>query len=284
MFFLRNDALRVEVLDPALDRDRMGSRYCAGGYIWGASDTQGRPLFSGPFFPDATTPFDGQGAPEVFETALGADVAKVGDLVCVPGVGLVRRDSRTAPFHVRDNPAVVRFADWDVEESTSETVRMRTTQEFKGTRLDLARTVKIMGVTLESRTELGYAGEHPLSLRWFAHPFFPPQEKLCRFTPRAKVPENPAFGLDPDDFLVRDPGYKWEKGFYQPLEAALGKPLRVEQLHAVAETIRVECDWPLAWLPVWGNARAFSFEPYHDVVLEPGTATAWTIRYAFGDG
>jgi hypothetical protein len=61
-------------------------------------------------------------------------------------------------------------------------------------------------------------------------------------------------------------------------------PLRVELPHPVAGSVRVECDWPLARLPVWGNARAFSFEPYHELTLQPGAVAGWSIRYSFGRG
>lgn len=282
MFLLRNDFLRVEILDPARDRDKLGSRYCAGGYIWSAADARGRALFAGPFHPGATTGFDGQGAPEVFETVLGENEARVGDGVCVPGVGLVRRDSPVEPFHARDNPVVTRFADWTVEEPSTEEIRMHARQEFRETRLDITRIVRIRGESLESRTDLGYAGEHPLALRWFAHPFFPPLERLCRFSTETSLPANPAFGFESDGTLWRNPGYPWDQGFYQPLGMEFGKPLRVEQFHPVAGTVVVECDWPLAWLPVWGNARAFSFEPYHVLALRPDSTATWSIRYTFG--
>jgi hypothetical protein len=45
--------------------------------------------------------------------------------------------------------------------------------------------------------------------------------------------------------------------------------------------VRVECDFPLARLPVWGNARTTSFEPYFAMELPPGGAAVWAIRYGF---
>jgi hypothetical protein len=280
MLFLKNETLTVSLLDPLGDRDKLGSRYCAGGYIWQVEDERGGPLLSGPFFPGPTTGFDGQGAPEVFEIALGADAAGIGDEVCVLGVGTVRRESPVKPFHVRDNPMVTRFADWTVKAGENE-IAMWAHQSFRDQGAQIARRVRLRGRELESRTEVANTGEASLPLRWFAHPFFPPRERLFRFSLECGVPANPAFEMDAEGFLRRRPDFDWSRGFFQPLQFPLGHPLRAEMEHAKTGTLALHCDFPLAAMPVWGNANAFSIEPYFHTVLTPGASASWSVHYHF---
>ena len=87
--------------------------------------------------------------------------------------------------------------------------------------------------------------------------------------------------MNADGFIRRLPDYDWSMGFFQPLQSSFGYPLRVEQMHSKIGKLDVQCDFPLAWLPIWSNANTFSFEPYFHSILKPGLETSWAIRYIF---
>jgi hypothetical protein len=173
MFHLENAGLRVSLLDPIADRKLLGTRYCTGGYIWQVRDGAKGDLLSGPRFPDPEPPvFDGQGLPEVFETALGAATAKPGEDVWVLGVGRVKRVSPVRPFHVRDNPLLLEPATWKVSQAGAMATFV-SRQAFKDWDLHLERKVLLKGRVLVSSTLIKNQGKADAPIRWFAHPFFP---------------------------------------------------------------------------------------------------------------
>jgi hypothetical protein len=285
---LADGALTAHVLDPASDGERLGARYCSGGYVWQVTDARHGEVFSGPCFPAAEPPpFDGQGAPEVFELALGQHEAALGDEVYVMGVGRVRRESPVRPFHVRDNPLVTERAVWDVASPAPHALRFRTHALFRDFALELERRLELRGSarTLTSSTLVTNLGARALPLRWFAHPFFPwAGERGGRLSLEYALPDGAALVTDADGFLARRAGSDWSRGHYVLPRVALGGELVVEQCHPRLGLVEVRCGFPLGGLALWGNERTFSFEPFFQTILEPGAEARFGLVYAFGAG
>jgi len=285
---LADGALTASVLDPVSDRARLGARYCSGGYVWQVTHATLGDAFAGPRFPEPEPPpFDGQGAPEVFETALAQHEAAVGDEVYVIGVGRVRRESVLRPFHVRDNPTVVERATWEVTRGAPNALRFRTQASFRGFELELVRTLELRGAerTLESTTLLRNLGLRPLPLRWFAHPFFPwAGARVCRLSLEHALPEGAALVTDDADFVTRRAGSVWDRGNYVVPRVALGGELVVEQCHPTFGVVRASTTFPLGGLALWGNERTFSFEPFFQTIVVPAAEVRFGIGYEFGAG
>lgn len=286
MYHLDSAGLRVSILDPVSERKHIGSRYCVGGYIWQVTDAAKGPLFSGPQFPDPDPPpFDGQGLPEAFEIALGAAQAKVGDEVWVIGVGRVKRSSPIKPFHVRNNPTVMELSSWKVVQAGA-MITMTSRQSFKDWDLNLERRVLLKGRTLISTTVIKNQGKADAPIRWFAHPFFPLGGPECgRLSVECEfpgwVPVAGGFGFDAKGSLVRNPDFDWSKGCYQLLNLPFGSTMDIIQKHPALGEVKIECKFPVAFMPLWANANTVSFEPYYHTVLHPGAQTEWSIRYGF---
>jgi len=203
MFTLKNDSLYVSVLDPVADRGRLGSRYCTGCYIWQVTDMRLGELLSGPAYPDPAPPvFDGQGAPDAFERALGHESARVGDEVLVIGVGKVLRSSGITPFHSRHNPQVTCFCEWNIIQG-SDSITMRTSQEFGEWSFNIIRSLILKDRILRLVSMIESSGNTEIPIRWFAHPFFPHTESMrcCSFSLPVKLPGNPGFMLDSEGFV-----------------------------------------------------------------------------------
>jgi hypothetical protein len=283
MIKIENSDLVVEIIDPLTDRRLLGSRYCTGGYIHQISDIRKGNLLSGPTLGSGSyNAFDGQGAPEVFLTALNEENAKVGEPVVVLGVGVVNRTSLVTPFHARDNPVVGEFTAWDVEQAAGKTV-MRTRHVFDKWDISITRSVLLLGRTVVSATILLNNGEASCPLRWFPHPFFPLSRDgiACQFGFPVFIPENPGYFLNSQGMVELRQGYDWTKGLFQPLVAQSPDPFSAELRHPVVGTVSAVCDYVPSFLPVWANNRTFSFEPYLEKRVLGGEKFSWKIEYVF---
>jgi hypothetical protein len=102
MLVLENESLRVILLDPVGDRERLSTRYCCGGYIFQVEDKHAGPLLAipdqltdeeakehsdGKVWEDGFNVQDGQGIPDCF-AGHGRPTPETDGTMLVLGVGV----------------------------------------------------------------------------------------------------------------------------------------------------------------------------------------------------
>lgn len=272
MIEIRNEELTVTLLDPTQDRHLLGSRYCAGGYIFQIEDAELGPLLSGPTYPEAFDWFNGQGIPDSF-AATPLYPRRVEDpSVLVLGVGLCKRDLSD----------VIRFDDWTVDSDDGESVVYTVAHRLDDLHVLIRRSVTLVERTVISSTTVTNAGEPQFAFSWFPHPFFPPppSAELVRFSAPVSVPEGGPYVLSENGFIARSRALSAE-GEYAALAHNSARGLTVLQRHPGLGLIAAEVGYVPTLLPVWGNDRTFSWEPHHDRSLASGESSSWSLSYHF---
>ena len=208
MYTLQSEVLSVDVLDPVADRERFGTRYCTGGYIFQVTDTNYGPLLSGPTYPDSFNTYDGQGIPDAFNWNPLKDLQSTDAQALIIGIGRCDLEKNE----------VIEFCRWDVQQ-TETSIRMHTEQEFAHFALSLAREIRLYGRTVHSSITLDNTGRRLIPIRWFPHPFYPQTkgDELCRFNIPVSFPENDGYALADSGFIARKNWPHWERGYYQAL-------------------------------------------------------------------
>jgi hypothetical protein len=277
MLQLSSESLKVSILDPVADKDRLGTRYCTGGFVFQIEDTARGALLSGPTYPHSYNLYDGQGIPDAFQPHLVLEEAEDGAPLQVLGIGIGIID-------VKAN-AVIRRTAWKIT-SASETVTFRTEQAAGPWSFTLERTLTLRGRTLRSETSLSNTGNRHVPFQWYPHPFFPPYPtgECCRMSVPVSLPENPGYELLPNGFL-RMKHLPWDvkknENHFQLVGHPGDRPISFTQKHPLTSIVTAVCDYVPTRLPVWGNGFTFSFEPYHERVVTPQESVRWSITYDF---
>jgi hypothetical protein len=273
MYKLANDTLEVSILDPLADRERFGTRYCTGGYIFQISDTSHGDLLSGPTYPDDFDWFNGQGIPDAFNRMPLRDPGNPSSIALVIGIG----------FCDQDADVVTEFCSWEIQQDET-SITMVTSQTHGNYSLELERTVTLHGRTIRSSTILRNTGRQPIPVNWFPHPFYPqPREtdELCRFNIPVTFPDNDGFDISESGFISRK-GWPWQgKGHYQALNHNAKSNLVVLQKHPKLGLVATTCSYVPDFFPIWGNTNTFSWEPYYERTVAPNQTLAWWIDYEF---
>lgn len=279
MYILANEDLTISIVDPVADRQLLGTRYCTGGYIFSIQDRRHGELLSGPTYPESFNTFDGQGIPDAFNLApltgvdsprmAGVEVPRDG-LALILGIGIVDLTTNT----------VTEWCTWEVS-SGEHSIQMRTQHSFRGFDLTLQRTVRLLGRTVRSETEIENR-RRPVPVCWFPHPFYPQPEddELVKFSVPVRFPENEGYTLGANGFISRK-SKTWHPGHYQALDHDATSKLTVIQRHPKLGLVTATCSYVPDLFPIWGNARTFSWEPFLERTVAPGQSLSWWIDYDF---
>jgi hypothetical protein len=236
VFSLANSELEVLVLDPVADRDRMGTRYCSGGYIFQITDAAVGELLTGPTYPHSFNAFDGQGIPDSFARGPLRD-PKSPSRAIVTGIGICDLAA----------DAVVEPSEWAVDANGlsghSPHIAMSTQHELASFALTLRRGVELVGRTVRSRVYVKNTGKVGFQICWFPHPFFPHPvgDELCRINAPVSVTEGAGYKLSGSGFIVRD---NWQPGGTTTLLSSM--------MPALAPSF---CSDSRRWVSLRGRAR-----------------------------
>lgn len=268
MYTLTGDSLEVSILDPVVDRERMGPRYCTAGYVFQIDDDN-RPLLSGPTYPDAFNWFDGQGIPDSFAPGALRSRRSPSEHALIPGIGVCDTNART----------ILEHCEWDVR-AEERLIAFRTTQRWEGYSFALEREVSLSGRVVYSRTRVENLAPEQFAISWFPHPFYPlPSDgTLCSFPAPVEVAPGSTYSVAEDGYLrCSDPA---------ALQAVAVRcngagPLTVLQRHPLLGLVAARYSFPAAHIVAWANTNTFSFEPYLEQTVGRGTALEWLAEYHF---
>jgi hypothetical protein len=270
MYSVANASLTVSILEPIADRERFGTRYCTGGYIFQVTDAKLGAVMSGPRYPDGFSTFDGQGIPDAFNLAPLDGPAGTGQALIL-GIGLCDRAKDT----------VLEFCQWEVAPGPT-SLTFRTRHNFNGYQVDLERTVTLLNRTVRSATRLSNLGRPFLPVRWFPHPFYPQPagDELCRFNVPFTLADSPGFTVAENGYVTRK-AWPWTTGYFLSVDHAAQANLVVQQRHPLLGLVSATCSYVPAFMPIWGNHATFSWEPFYERTLGPGQSAQWWIDYDF---
>jgi len=161
MLHLANTELTVDLLDPhaPAERERQGTRYCWGGYIWQVHDRAAGPLLAGCEWPNPTpSAFNGQGLPESFrhaELGTGRPLLLTENRGFIIGVG----DVAPGPAGL----AIMAPCRWTVTTS-DHALEFSTVQQNADYACRLMRRIELSGRELISTTRLTNTGARSMPL------------------------------------------------------------------------------------------------------------------------
>ena len=285
MIALTNDSLEVQLLHPIHDREKLGTRFCTGCYVYQINDSVHGPLLSGPEYPSPTpSVINGQGLPEVFQHTLFHDPHEVPEQKLIIGVGLVENSPGLQNRQSHFTSRVEQYCDWHIE-GKPDTIVMETHQESEDWGLDIKRTIQLTDRTVRLSTSIRNTLSSPLPVRWFAHPFFPvpPGGQCCSIEGVTELEPNAPFLVDAEQWVMMHPGYRWREGYFLETHGADGIQLRALQHHPHVTRIRLTGDFPLMKIALWANDRTFSIEPFISATLQTGEELEWSMRYTFDE-
>lgn len=287
MLRLASASLAVDLLDPSDPRDaiHLGARFCHGGFIWQvhalSSASDAVPLLSGPEYPSPSPdPFNAQGLPESFRHRTRAGTPLTWNTAADSGIAV---GAGTLALDAAGQPILTERCAWHVSLSAS-SATFSTHDDAAGFAYALTREITVAADTVISASRLTNVSPQPLTLEWFAHPFWPLTTGRARISlpVGSTLPANPGFTVAADGTLTfQRPFLSPEDSQFSLLSLPPAQPLALALDHSALARVTFSTDFIPSECPVWANAHTVSVEPYLALTLAPGETRAWQLRHRF---